>query len=183
MPHASRGKAAKKVCVTSEPEDMQQQPNATPVLKTRGNTAPAQKLPSGQKHAEGRNLPPAPITAIKKVPQKSQRASGTSATPLTDSDTLSVEPEMSFGVSANGTVASSYDDASSCKPSSREQASPGTAERGLPEARPPLHPKTFSKHGHNIQQHQTSTPRASDDAAKPGSHHKSLAASVLKVLE
>ena len=162
---------------------MQQQPAAAPVVKIRGNKAPAHKLPSGQKHAEGKSLPPAPVTAPKQVPQQPQQGPGTSATPLTDPDTLSgsTEPGISSGVSAKGTVVSSDDDASSYEPSSREQASPDTAETGLPGARPSLHPKTFSKHGHNVLQRHISTPRAFADA-KPGSHHESLAAPILQVL-
>lgn len=180
MPHTGRGKAAKTTCVSYEPGDMQQQPDAAPVVKTRGNSAPFQKLPSGQQHAEGRSLPPAPITATKRVPQNSQQGPGTSATPLTGPDTLSgsTEPEMSSGVSANGNMVSSDDEASSYQPSSRKQAFPDTAERGLPVARPPLHPKTFSKHGHNVVQR---TARASDDAVKPANHHESLVAPILQV--
>ena len=164
---------------------MQQQPSAAPMVKTRGDTAPSQKLPSGQKQAKGRNLPSAPATASKKVPKKCQQGPATTATPLTDPDFLSgsTEPEMSSGASANNTMVSSDDEASSYEPSSSEQASPDIAERGLPVARPPLHPKTFSKHSHNIPQRQTSTPRASDDAAKPGSHCKSVVEPIPQVLK
>ena len=184
MPHTARGKAAKTNCVSYELKDVQQQPAAAPVINIRGSKALAHKLPSGQKHAEGRSLPPAPVTATKQVPQQPQQVPGTSATPLTDPDTLSgsTEPGISSGVSAQGTVVSSDDDASSYEPSSREQASPDTAETG-PVARPSLHPKSFSKHGHNILQRHISTPRALADAAKPGSHHESRAAPVLQVLQ
>ena len=180
MPHTGRGKATKTNLVSYELKDMQQQPA---VVKIRGSKAPAHKLPSGQKHAEGRSLPPALVTATKQVPQQPQQGPGTSATPLTDPDNLSgsTEPGISSGVI--GTVVSSDNDASSYEPSSREQASPDTAETGLPGARPSLHPKTFNKHGHNILQRHISTPRASDDAAKPGSYHESLAAPVLQVLQ
>ena len=181
MPHTGRDKAAKTTCISYEPEDIQQQPDAAPVVKTRGNSAPFQKLPSGQQHADGRSLPPAPITATKKVPQNSQQGPGTSATPLTGPNTLSgsIEPEMSSGASADGNLVSSDDDASSYEPSSRKQASPDTEERGPPVSRPPLHPKTFSKHGHNVVQRKS---RASDDAVKPANHHKSLVAPIVQVL-
>ena len=188
MPHTGKSKPTETSCLSLGPDlhEGMQQPSA-PVVKTRlrGNTAPSQKLPSAQKHAKGRSLPPAPTTATRKVPEKCQQGPAINATPLTHPDLLSnsTEPEMSSGSNANGMLVSSDDDASSYEPSSREQASPDIAERGLPVARPPLHPKTFSKHGHNVPQRQTSTARASDDPAKPGSHRKSIVEPIPQVLE
>lgn len=193
MAHAQQGKVPKSIHSSYRSEDLQQQPDA-PVVKTRGHTAPPHMLPvvpSGQKHANGRYLPPAPTTASQSLAQKPQQGPRTSATPLTDPDTWSgsTEPEMSSGVSASGTMVSSDDDASSYAPSSRGQASPDsggrgltadTGGRGLTVARPPLHPKPVSKHGHNTVLQQTNTPWVSDDAAKPG-NHKSKTAPILQV--
>ena len=183
MAHAEQAKVLKTVHNSCRPEDTQQQPDAAPVVKTRGHVAfphilPA--VPSGQKHAKGRYLPPAPTTASRNLARKPQRGPRASITPLTDPDTWSgsTEPEMSSGVSANGTLPSSSDDASSYAPSSRGQASPDTGGGRLTVAGPPLHPKTIRKHGHNAVQRQTNTPQASDDAAKPGSNMSKTAPSL-----
>lgn len=185
MAHAEQAKVPKTIYNSCRPEDMQQQPDAAPVVNTRGHTAPPHMLPavpSGQRHAKGRYLPPAPTTASQSLIRNPQQGPRASTTPLTDPDTWSgsTEPETSSGISASGTVssginASSDDDASSYAPSSRGQASQDTGGRALPVARPPLHPKTTSKHGHNTVQQQTNTTGASDDAAKPGSNKSKIA--------
>ena len=177
MAHAKQGQVPKMIYNSCRPEDMQQQPDAAPEVKTRGHTAPAHMLPavpSGQRHAKGKHQPPAPITVSRSLAQKPQQGPRASTTPLTDPDTWSgsTEPEMSSGVSANGTsaVLSSDDDASSYAPSSRGELSPDTGGRRLTVARPPLHPKTISKHGHNAVHQQTNRPQTSHAGAKPGNH-------------
>lgn len=148
-----------------------QHPQAGSEVKAKGITAPSHKLPFSQDLVKGRCLPPAPTTATKKLPTKS--CPGQETTPPTDPDTLSCsyELETSSGTS-DRSVVSSDEDPSSYEPSSssRERASTDTARRrGPPAARPPLHPRTSVKHGHNAIQAQTSVPRASAGAAKPSS--------------
>ena len=150
-------------------------------VEHRFNRVSGYKLPIDLKHSEGRCLPPDPVTTSKKLPTQSQQRPG--VTPLTDFDSTSgsSDLEMSSQASADqtnmsgsaeqsGLSSNCNDDASSYAPSSTETVAPvptATAKGRRTVARPPLHPRTFTKHDPNTVQQQTSMPWAPRGATKP----------------
>lgn len=150
-----------------EPQEIQQ-PHGYSDIDSESNRAPAYKLPINPKHFKGRYMPPAPTTTTKKLLTKFQQRSG--VTPLTDLDSLNGSSDKlitSSKVSAEQSGMSSEDDASSYAPSCTKPVPKAAAKGKPPVARPPLHPRTFTKHDPNTVQQQTTMPCAPHGAAKP----------------
>lgn len=138
-------------------------------IESVSNRAPADKLPVNMKHSKGRDVPPAPTTTTKKLPTKLLDQQRPGVTPLTDLDSLSGSSDLKLSsqVTAEQSGMSNEDDASSYAPSCTKPAPKAAVKGKLPVARPPLHPRTFTKHDPSTVQQQTSMPCAPPGAAEP----------------